>query len=445
MRIEEIKNGIRGVQNELAQARAAGIALADDPNATTKSMTEQMDKVNLLSSKLALLKDQLAEQETVQSAETKMMKATDDDRINAGAGKFRDMGDFFSAIARQKSSPDTRLAEYASIRSAATGQNITTDADGGFLVPPEYSAELLKLAQSESVIYPLVRHTPISGNRLIENYIKQETRGDSTASVFGRSGVLAYWKGEADQYANSSIKFGQHDTSLTKLTGMAYATEEMLEDHAAMSAIISDSFSDEFSFKLDDGILNGTGSGAPVGILSSANGALVTVAKESGQAAGTISVENILKMWNAMPAALRANAIWLCNQDVEVALMQLAISTGSIAGGDTTASFGMPVYMPAGGLSASPYGTLLGRELRPVEQCAALGTVGDLVLFAPSEYRWIDKGGIKAQTSIHVRFDYDETAFKFTYRCNGYPLWPNKITAYKGSTARSPYVALATR
>lgn len=458
MKIEDIKNSIRGVQAELEQARAAGIAMADDPNATTQAMTSQMDKVTRLSGKLTLLQAELADQEGLQGQGAAMTQISDDDQVSKGAARFQNMGDFFCSVAHQRSDPDPRLTEYGSIRSAATGQNITTDADGGYLVPPEYSSELLRLAQSESVIYPMVRHTPITGNRLIENYVLQDSRKDkvesASAPVHGRSGVLAYWKGEAEQYAASKIRFGQMDTSLTKLTGMAYATEEMLEDYAAMSSIISDSFRDEFAFKIDDGILNGTGSGMPKGILatgSTGNGALVTIAQDSGQAAGTISVSNILKMWNALPANLRANAVWLCNQDVEIALMQLAMQTGTVSSGGSSAveevsgAFSMPVYLPAGGLSASPYGTLLGRELRPVEQCAALGSLGDLVLFAPSTYRWIDKGGVKAQTSIHVRFDYDETAFKFSYRCNGYPMWPNAIEAYKGSTKRSPYVALAAR
>lgn len=450
-RIEDIKNSIKSTQDALAQARAAGIAMADDDTVTTQALNDQMDKVRRLDSKLGLLNSQLADLEGEQSRAERMIQISDEDQVNQGAGKFRSMGDFFSAVARMRSNPDARLAEYGSIRSAATGQNITTDADGGYLVPPEYSSELLQLAKSASVIYPMVRHTPISGNRLIENYVKQDTRGDTTTSLRGRSGVLAYWKGEAEQYAGSSIKFGQIDTSLTKLTGMAYATEEMLEDYAAMSSIISDSFRDEFSFKIDDGILNGTGAGQPKGILNSGNGALVSIAKDAGQAAGTISVNNILKMYNALPANLRAEAVWLCNQDVEVALMQLIMQTGTVASAGesavegVTGTFGRPVFLPAGGLSGTPNGMLMGRELHPVEQCAALGSLGDLVLFAPSQYRWIDKGGVKAQTSIHVRFDYDETAFKFSYRCNGYPLWPNKIAAYKGSTARSPYIALAAR
>lgn len=59
------------------------------------------------------------------------------------------------------------------------------------------------------------------------------------------------------------------DLSLKKLTGVCYATDEILSDAAALEAIIKEAFSQEFGFKLDDAILSGTGSGQPLGILKS--------------------------------------------------------------------------------------------------------------------------------------------------------------------------------
>jgi hypothetical protein len=41
---------------------------------------------------------------------------------------------------------------------------------------------------------------------------------------------------------------------------------------------------------------------------------------------------------------------------------------------------GVPVYLPPGGLSESPYAILKGRPVIPVEYCATLGTVGDIIL-----------------------------------------------------------------
>jgi hypothetical protein len=41
---------------------------------------------------------------------------------------------------------------------------------------------------------------------------------------------------------------------------------------------------------------------------------------------------------------------------------------------------GVPVYLPPGGLSHAPFGTLMGRPVMPLEFCETLGTEGDIVL-----------------------------------------------------------------
>ena len=106
---------------------------------------------------------------------------------------------------------------------------------------------------------------------------------------------------------------------------------------------------------------------------------------------------------------------------------------------------GTPAYMPPGGLSASPYGTLFGRPVIAVEYCATLGTLGDIMLVDLNEYLMIDKGGMESASSIHVRFIYDETTFRFVYRVDGQPIWNSALTPFKGTNTQSPYVVLAAR
>jgi HK97 family phage major capsid protein len=137
-------------------------------------------------------------------------------------------------------------------------------------------------------------------------------------------------------------------------------------------------------------------------------------------------------MWNRLWARSRANSVWYINQEVEPYLYTLKI-------GDT------PVYVPAGGLSEKPYGTLFGRPVIPLEQCSAAGDLGDIILADASQYLLIDKGGINAASSIHVRFLYDENVFRFIYRVDGEPIWNKPLTPYKGFSTVSPFVTLAKR
>ena len=80
-----------------------------------------------------------------------------------------------------------------------------------------------------------------------------------------------------------------------------------------------------------------------------------------------------------------------------------------------------------------------------MEQCAALGTVGDIIFADLGSYILADKGDLQSEMSIHVRFEYEESVFRFTYHCDGQPVHAAPITAFKGGVDLSPFVALATR
>ena len=103
------------------------------------------------------------------------------------------------------------------------------------------------------------------------------------------------------------------------------------------------------------------------------------------------------------------------------------------------------MYMPAGGVSGAQYSTLFGRPVIPVEQANTIGSLGDISLVDLSQYLLIDKGGLNAASSIHVRFLYDESVFRFIYRVDGQPIWKSTLTPFKGSNTLSPFVTLAPR
>ena len=47
--------------------------------------------------------------------------------------------------------------------------------------------------------------------------------------------------------------------------------------------------------------------------------------------------------------------------------------------------------------------------------------------------------------SMHLRFDYAETCFRFMFAVDGQPWLASAITPFKGSNDVSPFVALAAR
>lgn len=359
------------------------------------------------------------EDRSTEKPEVKPTPAKDNEK------RFSSFGEQLMAAYRA-AMPGGKVDERLSTR-AASGLNETTPSDGGFLVQQDFVTELLKRTYETGILASKVKKIPIStnANGMKINAIDEDSRANG--SRWG--GVQTYWEGEADELTASKPKFRQMELSLKKLTGLCYATDELLQDAAALEAVIRQAFAEEFGFKIDDAILSGSGEGEPLGILNS--GAIVTVAKEASQT-DTITVENLIKMWNRLWPRSRANAVWYINQELEPYLYTLKI-------GDK------PVYIPAGGLSEKPYGTLFGRPVVPIEQCSAAGEVGDIILADIGQYLLIDKGGIKSASSIHVRFLYDENVFRFIYRVDGKPIWTKPLTPYKGSATVSPFVTLAKR
>ena len=233
-------------------------------------------------------------------------------------GRFANFGEQLIAVynAAQPNRPviDERLLNTAS------GANESVPSDGGFLVQTDFATELLKNAYETGILAPKCKKIPISTNA---NGLKINALDDSSRANGARwGGIQTYWENEADQLIASKPKFRTMDLSLKKLTGLCYATDELLQDASALQSVITQGFAEEFGFKIDDVILNGTGSGQPLGILNSPS--LVTVEKENGQTE-KITVENLIKMWSRCWGRSRANAVWYINQELEPYLYTLTV------------------------------------------------------------------------------------------------------------------------
>jgi HK97 family phage major capsid protein len=165
--------------------------------------------------------------------------------------------------------------------------------------------------------------------------------------------------------------------------------------------------------------------------------ALLTIGKETGQAADTVLYENIVKMWNRLPIRHRRTAVWLINQEIEPQLFGMSLVIGTS---------GVPVYMPANGITGAMYSTIFGRPVIPIEQCNKLGDKGDIILTDLSAYIGTEKGGTQMDSSIHVQFLYDEQVFRFRYRFNGAPYYNSPVASYKNAAfTYSPYITLEAR
>ena len=356
----------------------------------------------------------------------------------AGAGhEFNSFGDQLVAIARASApgAPADKRLVYHAAETRATGLGESIPSEGGFLVQTDFASEILKKTYETSLVFNRARKIPISGNSngLKINTVDETSRADG--SRWG--GILLYWLEEAGTKTASKPKFGQIQLSLKKLAGICYATDELLQDSSALGGIVSLGFSEEMGFKLDDAVINGTGAGQPLGILNAP--CLITVPAETAQTGLTIIWENIMHMYARFWPRSMPNGVWYINQNTLVQLMSMSMPVG--AGG-------VPVWLPANAAQGRPLSTLMGMPVIAIEQCATLGTVGDIILADMTQYIAITKGGLQTASSLHVRFIYDEQVFRFVYRTDGQPIWSAALTPFKDATTSQtvgPFLALAAR
>ena len=357
-------------------------------------------------------------------------------REDRGDGTFNSFGEYLAAVinAHQPGSGtiDERLRQPQYNVRAATGLGEAPPESGGFAVSTDFEDRILTKIYDANPWINLLDRREIGPNANSLKIPSNDETSRADGSRFG--GVRGYWTNEAAALTASAPKFGQLSMELEKVTVLVYLTSELMQDSVSMAAFVEDACRKELGFKLGDAIINGTGSGQPLGILSS--GCLVTQDKEGSQTATTIVYENIVNMWSRMWPASRANAVWLCNSDIipQLYTMSLAVGTGGAA-----------VFMPADGAAGRPYNTLFTRPIYFTEFNPTLGTEGDILLIDPTEYLQIEKGGVQSATSIHVRFVNDEVVLRFVYRTNGQPKTESAITPFKGTATVSPFVSLQTR
>lgn len=426
---------IQTFEAERSRLRAEGNAintLAQNAGSYTDEQRAQRDTIV---ARIAQIDADIEGQRALDAALlTAPVVSAEEPAASNGPRLFGSLGEQLLAVRQAAVNPQATDQRLFAIQAAVpgTGSNTTVGSDGGFLIQQNFQPGILDriFAGSQLAQYCNPREIGAGFNGTAWNVIDETSRADGSRG----GGVQAYWIAEGASITASRPKLARQELNLGKLAALWYATDEQLQDATATESFAEAEFVDELSFKLDAAIYAGTGAGIPQGILSA--NALVSVAKETGQAAATLLGENVKKMFSRMSPRSLGNAAWYINQEVWPQVFDLyhAVGTG-----------GVPLFIPSGGISETPGGALLGRPIRVIEQAEALGTKGDISFLDLSRYLLIRKGGVQKAASIHVQFLTDETAFRWILRVNGRPMPLAALTPYKGSATTSPFITLDTR
>ena len=346
---------------------------------------------------------------------------------DAGKWGFRSQGEFFSAV-MQSSARGGNIDPRLIANAPTTFGQESVGADGGFAVPPDFRTAIVSKVMGEESLLARTDQMTTSSNSIT-------VPADETTPWQTSGGIQSYWESEGGQKSQSKPALTEKTVKAHKLVTLVPLTDELMEDAPGMAQYVGRKAPEKMDFAVNNAILNGTGVGQPQGILGSAG--TVVVSPQSGQAADTIRHLNINDMWSRLAAGAKRNAIWVMNSDIEGQLNTISFRDGT--------STPVPIYIPPGGISGSPYGTLMGRPVITSEASPAIGEQGDILLGDFNQYLSVVKGGIRQDVSIHLWFDYDVTAFRFVLRVGGQPWWNAPIARLASQSSRGFFVTLGAR
>ncbi|WP_037253480.1 phage major capsid protein [Roseobacter sp. SK209-2-6] len=418
---------LQKLRKELEEKKAAGLALVEAAEAGGRDFTaEEETQYQAIEAEITRLQGEIKTAEDLAERRRTMTGvAAGNNRVHDEdpelTGGFAALGEFATAVHQAIGTGGTVDPRLASL-VATTHQGGTVDGEG-YLLPPQYRDQIWELVNDFDEFGPLIDEEP-TGKREVK-------LGADESTPWSSAGIVAHWRGEGSKMDPSKMEGQERNVPLHELYTFALATEELLEDAPRLNNRLGKKAAGAIAWKKNQAIIDGTGAGQPLGWMKSK--ALIKIAKEDGQGAKSVTPKNIVKMYARLQRIPGDKPFWLINQDVLPELMFMTV-------GDK------PIWMPSGDLANAPGGYLLGLPIRFSEFAKTLGEVGDVQLISPKGYYGARRAsGLKHATSIHLFFDYNIRAFRWTFRYGGQPHLSKAVQPANGDSTRSHFVMLEKR
>jgi len=209
-----------------------------------------------------------------------------------------------------------------------------TAADGGFLFPDEFRAELIKSLIGPFTMRSLVTVIPMRRDVMIIPML--ESRPKVT------------WTAENETKSTTTAHFAQRTLTARKLAAILYSSDELIEDSQEIDVVktIISLFGDAIKDEEDRVILAGNGTTQPTGI----NTAVTAGTYATRTCAGNLDFSDIINTYYDLGQAYRQNAKWVVASANVRELRQLKDTNGayiwqpSVKDSEPDRMLGKPVY-----------------------------------------------------------------------------------------------------
>jgi len=216
--------------------------------------------------------------------------------------KFKDIGGFITAVAKKSA----LLEETKTIMSEGT------PAQGGYLVPTEFNAEVIKLGQNASIGRSVANVLPMSSWK--RTFPRQLTN------------VTIYWVDEAAAKTVTKPTFGQITQTCKVMAAIIMMTDELLRDSAInLQTFLGGLIAEAMALEEDRILFMGnTGAGDPFMGVRYAVGVI-----NNPMAGASIIFDDLIDLRNAIAQGYDKNGIFITNRAGLVLIKKLKDNQGN--------------------------------------------------------------------------------------------------------------------
>lgn len=339
--------------------------------------------------------------------------------------EFRNVGEFFYAIARQKAEGiiDNRLTILREKREQTMGVGGT----GGYALPEQFDAAIRQVQAQEAIVRP--RATVIPAGSPPDAKLTFPAL-DQTAAQNMYGGVTVVHTGEGVTMTETTANLREVSLEPKEISAYIVVTQKLLNNWDAAGAFVTRQLSQAMVGQEDYDFMRGNGVNKALGFINCAAAISYTRA-----GAGAIAFADVYNMYARALLGRGGNYVWLASQTV---IPQLAAMTDAgthavwLGGGDAN-----------GAARAAMPNTLFGFPIIFCDRLPALGTKGDLSLVNLAYYLIKDGSGPAAASSEHILFLSNKVVFKIVWNVDAHP-WLTEAIPLEGSTSNtvSPFVVL---
>lgn len=298
---------------------------------------------------------------------------------------------------------DTGMAEFRQYLTTGERRDLAIGANGGgVLAPQQFVAEIIKDVTKQTPLLSMVRSIPLSGT------------GSLGAPVEDADASDADWTDEVpgSEVADSTYRFAKREIETNTLCKLIKISKKLLATSAvSIDSIVREKLTEKISAACENAILNGTGTGQPLGLFKADNKGIGTDRDVVGENTQTeIRSDTFVESKMKVRAAHRPSSVWIMSTDVMLAALKLKDANGQ--------------YIWRPGLTAGEPDRLLNSPVIESEFAPAVMTSGAYVAVygSLSHYWWAVVNTVEVEILKELYAAKNQIGYKGTLYADGAPV-----------------------